>query len=151
MVLNVAVALLLMLPLAAACAVKDDAPPGAIPAPKDVAKPPADALKTPSGLTSRVLSIGLGSLHPGPHSHVIVHYTGWTTDGKMFDSSVQRGQPQPLDVDGVIAGWTEGLQLMVKGEKRRFWIPGSLAYDNLNMPGAPQGTLVFDIELLDVQ
>jgi peptidylprolyl isomerase len=124
---------------------------GMIPAPSDVAAPPADALRTPSGLASKVLRVGLGSVHPGSHSTVRVHYTGWTPDGKMFESSVARNSPATFQVDGVIPGWTEGLQLMVAGEKRRFWIPGDLAYDKLDMPGAPKGPLVFDIELLDVR
>ena len=145
------VALLLTMGLGA-CALKNDAGSGAaIPPPADVAAPPADALKTPSGLTSRMLRVGFGRDRPGPHSHVLVNYTGWTPDGKMFDTSSTTGGPVPLDVDGVIAGWSEGLQLMVTGEKRRFWIPGRLAYDNLDMPGAPKGPLVFDIELLEVR
>ena len=61
-------------------------------------------------------------------SQVTVHYTGWTTDGKMFDSSVARGEPATFPLDGVIPGWTEGVQLMVEGEKTRFWIPETLAY-----------------------
>jgi peptidylprolyl isomerase len=69
----------------------------------------------------------------------------------MFDSSLKNGGPVTLDVDSVIAGWSEGLQLMVPGEKRRFWIPGTLAYDNLDMPGAPKGPLVFDVELLEIR
>jgi len=69
----------------------------------------------------------------------------------MFDTSIKSGGPVPLDVDGVIAGWSEGLQLMVAGEKRRFWIPGKLAYDTLDMPGAPKGPLVFDVELLEIR
>ena len=77
-----------------------------------------------------------------------MHYTGWTTDGKMFDSSVQRGQPATFTLDGVIAGWTEGLQMMVEGEKRRFWIPESLAYNGQS--GAPVGMLVFDVELIRI-
>ena len=77
-----------------------------------------------------------------------VHYTGWTTDGKMFDSSVQRGTPATFGLDHVIAGWTEGVQRMVPGEKCRFWIPESLAY--AGQPGEPQGMLVFDIELLHI-
>jgi peptidylprolyl isomerase len=119
-----------------------------IPAPPDVAQPPADAVKTASGLVSKVLKPGSGQRHPGPTSRVTVHYTGWTTDGKMFDSSVQRGEPATFPLDRVIPGWTEGVQLMVEGEKRRFWIPESLAYKG--RPGAPQGTLVFDVELLHI-
>ena len=77
-----------------------------------------------------------------------VQYTGWTTDGKMFDSSVVRGQPAEFALDGVIPGWTEGLQLMFEGEKTRFWIPEKLAYGGKQ---APYGLLVFDVELLKIQ
>jgi FKBP-type peptidyl-prolyl cis-trans isomerase len=118
----------------------------AIPAPPDVAAPPADAVRTPSGLASKVLTPGTGTRHPRPNSEVTVHYTGWTTGGEMFDSSVARGEPSTFSLDGVIAGWTEGVQMMVVGEKRRFWIPARLAYEGV--PDRPQGTLVFDIELL---
>ena len=76
-----------------------------------------------------------------------MHYTGWTTDGKMFDSSVVRGQPSTFAVDGVIPGWTEGLQLMFEGEKTRFWIPEKLAYEGKS---APYGMLVFDVELIKI-
>ncbi|MGB0678099.1 MAG: FKBP-type peptidyl-prolyl cis-trans isomerase [Polyangiales bacterium] len=117
-----------------------------LPAPADVAKPPADAKKTASGLASKVLKTGRGNKHPGPADRVTVHYTGWTTDGKMFDSSVVRQSPATFPLNGVIAGWTEGVQLMVEGEKRRFWIPEKLAYQG--QPGRPQGMLVFDVELI---
>lgn len=122
--------------------------PGQIPAPPDVAAPPADAERTPSGLASKVLQPGTGTQKPGPKDVVTVHYTGWTTDGKMFDSSLRRGQPASFPLDRVIPGWTEGLQLMVVGEKRRFWIPEELAYKG--GPG-PQGMLVFDVELLGIK
>ena len=92
-------------------------------APSDVAAPPADAEKTESGLASKVLKAGTGDKKPAAADTVTVHYTGWTTDGKQFDSSVERGQPASFPLNGVIKGWTEGLQLMVEGEKRRFWIP----------------------------
>jgi peptidylprolyl isomerase len=125
-------------------------PPEAPAAPKDVAAAPADAKKTASGLASKVLLKGKGGAHPGPHDRVTVEYTGWTTDGKVFDSSVPRGEPAKLSLDSVIKGWTEGLQLMVKGEKRRFWIPGDLAYgERPEKRGAPAGALVFDVELID--
>ncbi len=77
-----------------------------------------------------------------------VHYTGWTTDGKMFDSSRTRGQPARFPLRAVIAGWTEGLQLMTVGEQRRLWIPEALAYKGV--PGRPAGMLVFDVELLSI-
>lgn len=117
--------------------------------PKDVAAPPKDAEKTASGLASKVLQKGSGTEKPGPTNTVRVDYTGWTTDGKMFDSSVTRGEPAEFPLNGVIAGWTEGLQLMTKGEKRRFWIPQELAYKG--QPGAPAGMLVFDVELLEIK
>ncbi len=120
----------------------------AIAAPPDVAAPPADAIRTSTNLASKVLTPGTGSRHPRPNSRVTVHYTGWTTDGKMFDSSVQRGSPATFGLDQVIAGWTEGVQMMVEGEKRRFWIPESLAYQGA--PGAPRGMLVFDVELIKI-
>jgi FKBP-type peptidyl-prolyl cis-trans isomerase len=124
--------------------------PQPIPAPADVGAPPADAAKTASGLATKVLAPGTGKDHPGVNDRVKVHYTGWTKDGQMFDSSVARGEPITFAVRGVIPGWTEGLQLMVVGEKRRLWIPASLAYGERPRAGAPAGDLVFDVELLDV-
>jgi peptidylprolyl isomerase len=125
-------------------------PPEPPAAPADVAAAPADAKKTASGLASKLLFKGKGGAHPGPHDRVTVQYTGWTTDGKVFDSSVPRGEPKKLSLDSAIKGWTEGLQLMTKGEKRRFWIPANLAYgDGPARPGAPAGALVFDVELID--
>ena len=119
--------------------------PKMIPAPADVAAPPANATKTASGLASRVLKPGTGGGHPSKTDMVTVHYSGWTTDGKMFDSSVARGEPATFPLDRVIAGWTEGVQLMVPGETRRFWIPENLAYQGRR---DPRGMLVFDVELL---
>ncbi len=119
-----------------------------IPPPPDVAAPPADAARTSDNLASKVLTPGTGTRHPRPNSQVMVHYTGWTTDGKTFDSSISRGQPATFGLNEVIPGWTEGLQMMVEGEKRRFWIPGNLAYDG--QPGRPQGMLVFDVELIRI-
>ncbi|CAE7362091.1 fkpA [Symbiodinium natans] len=87
-----------------------------------------------------------------PTSHVVtVDYTGWTTDGKLFDSSVLRGQPATFALNQVIKGWTEGLQLMVEGEKRRFWIPAPLAYGERPAGGRPAGMLVFDVNLYQIQ
>ena len=122
-----------------------------IPAPPDVAAPPPDAQRTPTGLAFKVLAPGTGTIHPRPSSTVVAHYTGWTTAGEMFDSSVSKGEPLTYQLGGLIPGWVEGMQMMVAGEKRRFWIPGALAYDNSTMPGAPKGMLVFDIELLEVR
>jgi FKBP-type peptidyl-prolyl cis-trans isomerase len=119
--------------------------------PSDVAAPPADASKTASGLASKVLQAGKGDQKPAAADTVTVHYSGWTTDGKLFDSSVKRGQPTSFPLNGVIKGWTEGLQLMVEGEKRRFWIPAALAYGENPGGGRPGGLLVFDVELLSIK
>ena len=89
-----------------------------LPAPPDVKAAPADAKKTSSGLAYKVLTPGKGKQHPTAQNEVTVReYTGWTTDGKMFDSSVTRGQAATFPLNRVIAGWTEGVQLMVEGEK----------------------------------
>ena len=116
--------------------------------PTDVKAPPADAKKTASGLAYKVLKEGDGGRHPRASGAVTVNYTGWTTDGKMFDSSVVRGEPMTFQVDQVIPGWTEGLQLMYEGEKARFWIPENIAYKGKS---APYGMLVFDVELIKIQ
>jgi len=141
-----------LLPLAAgvllaACAT-DPAELEPIPAPDDVAFAPADAQRTGSGLAYRVLTEGEGELAPGPRDRVNVHYTGWTTDGAMFDSSVQRGISATFGVDEVIQGWTEGLQLMTEGDEFRLWIPQDLAYRGQS--GRPAGMLVFDVQLISV-
>lgn len=115
--------------------------------PADVAKPPADASKSPSGLSSKVIAPGKGTAKPGATDLVTVHYTGWTTDGKMFDSSASQPAPVTFPLDRLIKGWGEGLQLMVAGEKRRFWIPQALAYGG--QAQRPAGMLVFDIELVE--
>ena len=124
------------------------AKPDPLPAPADVAQPPADATKTPSGLAFKILQKGTDTAHPALTDLVTVHYTGWTTDGKMFDSSLARNAPSTFPVDRVIKGWSEGVQLMAIGEKRRFWIPETLAYKG--QTGRPQGMLVFDVELISI-
>ncbi len=134
-----------LLPLAAAF--QKPAAPTPIPAPPDVAAPPKDAPPLPSGLVTKVLTPGKGTEKPGATDMVTVHYTGWTTDGKMFDSSYARKEPSTFPLDRVIQGWGEGVQLMTAGEKRRLWIPEALAYKG--QAGRPAGMLVFDIELLE--
>jgi FKBP-type peptidyl-prolyl cis-trans isomerase len=130
---------------AAGAAKPAKAAPKTLPAPADVAAPPADAEKTPSGLATKVLQAGPPGERPKPEEQVEVHYTGWTTDGKMFDSSVLAKKPLTFSLSGVIAGFSEGLQLMVPGEKRRLWIPEELAYRG--RADRPKGMLVFDVEL----
>ena len=127
---------------------------GQIPAPNDVAAAPSDAETTSSGLASKVIQAGTGSAHPSATDEVTVHYTGWLTNGQMFDSSVANGAPATFPLNRVIKGWTEGVQLMVVGEKRRFWIRSDLGYGDRDAPGGliPAGsTLVFDVELLGIR
>jgi hypothetical protein len=119
------------------------------PVPKDVAAPPADAKKTAKGVSYKVLKKGSGTEHPTAAKTVTVHYTGWTTDGRMFDSSVVRDKPSEFPLSNVIPGWTDGIQVMAVGDQARFWIPKEMAYDG--KPGRPQGMLVFDIELLEIK
>ncbi|MBU6470347.1 MAG: FKBP-type peptidyl-prolyl cis-trans isomerase [Gammaproteobacteria bacterium] len=119
--------------------------------PADVAAPPSTAAVLPDGLAYQVLSSGTGSAHPTLDSVITVNYTGWTTDGRKFDSTVNPDgstSPATFPLNKLIQGWQQMLPLMVAGERVRVWIPGRLAYDNRNRPGAPKGMLVFDIELL---
>src|SRR5262249_49083486 len=111
--------------------------------PADVKAPPADAKVEKDGLATKVLTKGTGTVHPTIANGVTVNYAGWTTDGKMFDSSYTRGEPATFGLAGVVPGWSEALQLMVEGEKRRIWIPEQLAYKG--QPGRPQGMLVFEV------
>jgi peptidylprolyl isomerase len=124
---------------------------GQLPAPPSVEAAPGRAETSESGLAWVVIEPGDGETFPTPQDMVRVHYSGWTTDGRMFDSSVMRGEPSDFPAGGLIQGWVEGLQLMSVGEKRRFWIPVDLAYgDPVSRPGAPAGMLVFDVYLVEV-
>lgn len=122
--------------------------PSERPAPDDVAAPPADAVKTASGLSYKVVTPGTGTKHAVKEDRVEVHYTGWTTEDEMFDSSFVRGKSSRFKLTQVTAGWTEGGPLMVGGEKTRCWILSELAYNHT--PGKPEGMLVFDVELKSI-
>lgn len=105
---------------------------------------------TASGLEYQVLTEGTGA-KPGPKDGVKVHYKGTLLDGKTFDSSYDRGQPAVMPLEGVIPGWSEGLQLMKVGGKTKFWIPAKLAYGEQAPPMiGPNQVLVFEVELLDI-
>jgi FKBP-type peptidyl-prolyl cis-trans isomerase len=117
--------------------------------PPDVAAPPDDALRTESSIAYKVLKPGTGTRRPTQFDRVLVHYTGWRTTGRMFDSSLLAGAPQTLALTDVIPGWAEGLQLMVEGERTRFWIPEELAYKG--EVGSPLGMLVFDVDLIGIE
>jgi len=106
---------------------------------------------TESGLQYEVLQEGTGE-KPSATSTVRVHYHGSFIDGRVFDSSVERGEPAEFPVNGVIKGWTEALQLMPAGSKWKLYIPHQLAYGERGAGGAipPYSALVFEVELLDV-
>lgn len=107
---------------------------------------------TESGLQYEVITTGEGE-KPAAESTVSVHYHGTFANGDVFDSSVERGQPAEFPVNGVIAGWTEALQLMTEGSKWKLTIPYDLAYGERGSQGAipPYATLVFDVELLSIK
>ena len=106
---------------------------------------------TDSGLQYEVLSEGTGAI-PSSTAKVRTHYHGTLIDGTVFDSSYDRGEPAEFPVNGVIAGWTEALQLMKEGAKWRLHVPSALAYGEKGAGGAigPHATLVFDVELLSI-
>ncbi|TYK64623.1 FKBP-type peptidyl-prolyl cis-trans isomerase [Colwellia echini] len=108
-------------------------------------------IETASGLQYKVLTQGTGTEHPNAFSKVKVHYHGTLLDGTIFDSSVDRGEAISFGLNQVIKGWTEGVQLMVVGEKTRFYIPSNLAYGDRPAGKIDAGaTLIFDVELLEI-
>lgn len=118
-----------------------------IPPPANLKTPPATAAKKTFVISSIVIKAGTGKVRPKPTDTVTVNYTGWTADGKTFDTT-SGSEPATFALNEVITGWTEGLQLMVEGETRRFWIPEQLAYRGRR---EPYGTLVFDVELISIK
>lgn len=111
-------------------------------------------ISLPNGLQYEILQTGKDSsgLKPKPSDRVTVHYTGTLIDGTVFDSSVQRGEPATFNLNGVIRGWTEILQLMSKGDKWKVFIPSELGYGDHGSPPAigPGATLIFEINLIDI-
>ena len=111
----------------------------------------ADVTTTASGLQYQIMQAGSGTEHPTATDKVQVHYHGTLIDGQVFDSSVERGEPISFGLNQVIKGWTEGVQLMVVGEKRRLFIPADLAYgDGSAGIITPGSTLIFEVELLAI-
>ena len=108
-------------------------------------------VETSSGLQYLVLQKGTGTVHPSARDKVKVHYHGTLIDGTVFDSSVERDKPISFGLNQVIKGWSEGVQLMVVGEKTRFFIPAELAYGNRQAGKiGPGSTLIFEVELLGI-
>jgi FKBP-type peptidyl-prolyl cis-trans isomerase len=127
--------------------------PLAVAAPEDPQIPADTEIQTtPSGLKYSVLQAGTGDVMPKMGDRVRVHYTGWFPDGKVFDSSRQRGAPAEFRVGDVIEGWNEALQLMTKGARWKLTIPGPIAYGASGRPPTipPNATLIFDVELIEV-
>lgn len=112
-----------------------------------------DVITTASGLQYQVLTPGTGAATPSATDNVTVHYKGTTIDGEEFDSSYGRGEPATFPLNRVIAGWTEGVQLMKEGAKYRFYIPSELAYGEQGAGRSigPNMTLIFDVELIKIQ
>lgn len=112
-------------------------------------------MTTASGLQYKVVAeaADAGAATPKETDTVTVHYTGTLVDGTVFDSSVERNEPATFPLNGVIPGWTEGLQLMKVGSKYRFFIPSALAYGEAGAPPVipPNSTLIFDVELLSIE
>src|SRR5262249_24122201 len=104
--------------------------------------------QTAAGVYYKVLKKGTGTEHPTADKMVTMHYTGWTTKGSLFDTTVVDHRPKQVSLQRAMPGWTDGLQVMVVGETTRFWIPAELAYKGKE--SRPQGMVVFDIELLDI-
>ena len=111
-----------------------------------------DVLETPSGLQYQVLQKGQGNSHPSASNTVKVHYHGTLLDGSVFDSSVESGKPISFRLNQVISGWTEGLQLMVVGDKFKFFIPSELGYGDRAAGKITAGSLlIFEVELLEIK
>jgi FKBP-type peptidyl-prolyl cis-trans isomerase len=108
---------------------------------------------TATGLQYEVLTAGTGTTSPSATDNVTVHYKGTTLNGEEFDSSYSRGEPATFPLNRVIAGWTEGVQLMKEGAKYRFYIPSELAYgaQGAGRSIGPNAALIFDVELIKIQ
>src|SRR5579871_4586923 len=158
--LTLAAASALALAASAGCKAEDSSAPSEVkpvaqavtPAPPDVAAPPKDAVKTASGLYTKVLQPGTGPEHPQRFDIELINYAGWRKDGTMFDRSGGK-KPYSINLAQVVPGWAEGLELMVAGEKRRLWIPAKLAFGDTPHPSGyaeVYGDIVVDVELVNI-
>jgi FKBP-type peptidyl-prolyl cis-trans isomerase len=120
--------------------------------PADLASPSKSATVLPSGLAFQVLEAGSGKQHPSSSSRVSMHYSAWTSSGKLFETTMTTGRPGTFQIGSLLPGWREGVLRMVVGEKTRLWLPAALAYGE--KPAGrklPAGSLVFDVELLAIE
>jgi len=119
------------------------------PTPSDLTSPAQGAVRMPSGVIMRVLTPGVGTSHPSVNNWVTVDYTGWTSDGKLFETTIMSGHPAVVLLGRALAGWQDSLPHMVVGEKVRLWIPAALAFgEKPDSRFLPAGNLVYDLELL---
>ena len=127
------------------------------PTPEDLTAPPADAIKTPSGLTYKIVKKGTGNTHPSLSNNVLIHFSCWTVKhgplyGHLYESTVMAGHPALIKLGTAVASWREALPQMVVGDKARLWVPAALAYGEVPANRFhPPGDLVYEIELLAVK
>jgi peptidylprolyl isomerase len=126
-------------------------------APPNVGAAPDEAQRSDSGLAWVVLTESAGDAHPGEGDMVVMNFIGWTAEGKLVQESLSNGRPASIPFGALFPGWREGMQSMVAGEKRRFWIPGKLAHGEAKPgeapaeKGPPLGMLVYDVELISFE
>lgn len=122
---------------------------GMVPSPEEFKTPPADAERLPSGLVTKLIIPGTGDEFPDGNDLVAVHFIGWTPEGREFRNTYSVDKHGVFNLGEVFPGWSEGIQKMVVGEKRRLWIPRHLGPQNPR--GGPPGASVFDVELLGIK
>jgi peptidylprolyl isomerase len=126
-------------------------------APANVGTVPKEAQRSDSGLAWVVLTESAGDAHPAEGDIVVMNFIGWTAEGKLVQESLSNGRPASIPLGALFPGWREGMQSMVAGEKRRFWIPGKLAHGEAKPgepaaeDGPPLGMLVYDVELISFE
>jgi peptidylprolyl isomerase len=122
------------------------------PTPEDLKAAPPSARRFPTGVAFRVLHKGTGTQHPSPDRRLTLHYTGWTADGKLFESTVMSGHPAQLLASEVVPGWRDVVLELVVGDKARLWVPAAQAYGQKPARRSlPAGDLVYDVELLAME
>jgi len=122
------------------------------PTPADLARPPHEAQKLRSGVVMQILKPGSGEIHPSETSWLMLDYTGWTSDGTLFESTILADHPRLIQFGMALPGWQEALAAMVPGEKVRLWVPAMLAYgEHPQSKAMPAGSLVYDLEILEIR